>query len=50
MTSDVAADGNLLEPPPPPPGLLERLRQIAGYTWCDGTTGKAPFHSSYDIW
>jgi hypothetical protein len=31
----------------PPPKLLERLNQIAGYTW-DGT--RKPFHSSYDKW
>jgi hypothetical protein len=40
-------DDVLDPPPPPPPRLLERLRQIAGYTWDEATP---PFHSSYDYW
>jgi hypothetical protein len=31
----------------PPARLLERLRQIDGYTWDES---RRPFHSSYDIW
>ena len=31
----------------PPSCLLERLRQLDGYTWDES---KQPFHSSYDIW
>ncbi|KAH7366745.1 peroxide stress-activated histidine kinase mak2 [Plectosphaerella cucumerina] len=31
----------------PPQRLLERLRQIAGYTWDDG---QSPFHTTYDTW
>jgi len=39
----IAAD----DPLDPPPRIIERLRNIAGYTW-DET--KTPFHSSYDNW
>ena len=35
------------ERPGPPPGVLERLRQLVGYTWDDF---EESFHSSYDIW
>jgi hypothetical protein len=31
----------------PPACLLERLRQLDGYTWDES---RRPFHSSYDIW
>ncbi|KAF8851993.1 hypothetical protein BDZ45DRAFT_807847 [Acephala macrosclerotiorum] len=31
----------------PPPNLLNRLRQLPGYTWDDSRT---PFHTSFDIW
>lgn len=31
----------------PPVGLLDRLRQLVGYTWDES---RGPFHSSYDVW
>ncbi|KAK4042258.1 hypothetical protein C8A01DRAFT_44647 [Parachaetomium inaequale] len=47
MDSAAAAwplDDQLLEPPA---RILERLHQIAGYTWDDA---RPPFHSTYDNW
>ncbi|KAI1269786.1 putative histidine kinase HHK1p [Xylariaceae sp. FL1019] len=38
----------MLDEHDPPPRILERLRQIAGYSWDESTN--RPFHSSYDNW
>jgi hypothetical protein len=44
MYGTAGAKSDQLEPPA---CLLERLRQIDGYTWDES---RRPFHSSYDIW
>jgi hypothetical protein len=44
MYGAAAAKSDQLEPPT---CLLERLRQIDGYTWDES---QRAFHSSYDIW
>jgi hypothetical protein len=44
MYGAAGAESDQLEPPA---CLLERLRQIDGYTWDES---RQPFHSSYDIW
>lgn len=44
MHDSAAVDRERLDPPP---GLLDRLRQLVGYTWDDSIN---PIHTSYDIW
>jgi hypothetical protein len=49
LTTSLAMYGTVgaSDPLEPPPYLLERLREIQGYTWDES---RRPFHSSYNIW